>query len=232
LHAEDLPFWRELAASNRGGVLELGCGTGRVLLWLASEGYAVTGLDHDHEMLQILANNLSAQIRSRVQLLQADFTAIPLSGQFGLILMPCNTYSTLSDAARSAVLEQAARLLLPEGSFAVSLPNPLRLKRLPRRGESEVEEIFPHPLDNEPVQVSSAWRRQAGQFTVLWYYDHLLPDGAVERLSVQVHHQMTSAEAYLDELHGAGFASSAVYGDFDWSSFTPQSPYMIIIAAR
>ena len=50
-YKEDLPFWLELAARHGDPVLELGCGSGRVLLALAQDGYQVYGLDNDPGML-------------------------------------------------------------------------------------------------------------------------------------------------------------------------------------
>ena len=38
-HLEDLPFWLDLAAQTGDPLLELGCGTGRVLIPLAQAGY-------------------------------------------------------------------------------------------------------------------------------------------------------------------------------------------------
>jgi ubiquinone/menaquinone biosynthesis C-methylase UbiE len=45
-------FHRELAREAGGPVLELGCGTGRVLLPIARDGIACTGLDSSEAMLE------------------------------------------------------------------------------------------------------------------------------------------------------------------------------------
>ena len=42
---EDLPMWQKLAEEAGGPLLEIGCGTGRLLLPLAQAGYTITGLD-------------------------------------------------------------------------------------------------------------------------------------------------------------------------------------------
>ena len=230
LQAEDLPFWLGLAQDQACPFLELGCGTGRVLLALVRAGYRVFGLDNDPAMLAFLLHNTPLDLRPRAEIIQADFTSFHLAQQFGLILLPCNTYSTLEPAARRSVLECVRRHLQSGGVFAASLPNPRMLREIPAYSEPEIEEVFPHPLDGEPVQVSSSWRRTTHHLIIDWHYDHLLPDGAVQRSSARVTHQLVPAETYLEEFRQAGFTSLTVFGDFDRSAFTNDSPFLIILA--
>lgn len=236
LHPEDLPFWTDLAAQHTGPILELGCGTGRVLVPLAQSRAAnsqpgpIIGLERDAEMLQVLRRHLPDTHVNQIRLIQADFTQFCLTLAFGLIVMPCNTYSTLTEAQRQQVLERVSAHLRPGGVFAAGLPNPALLRDLPARSAPQVEEAFPHPLDGEPVQVSSGWRRTRSAFTLTWYYDHLLPDGAVERLSAQVQHSLAPAQTYLDELKAAGFSQIRLLGDYDGTDFNPDAPNMIFVA--
>jgi SAM-dependent methyltransferase len=228
---EDLPFWLELAARQGNPLLELGCGTGRVLLPLVKAGYQVYGLDRDPAMLAVLRMNAPNELRPGLQLLQSDMTAFHLGKRFALILLPCNTFSTLAQPARLATLERVAMHLRPGGSFAASLPNPALLKRLPAASDTELEDILSHPLDGEPVQVSSAWVRQGDLFTLSWHYDHLLPDGRVERLSARVQHYLAPVETYLTELRAAGLEITGIFGNFDWSPYDAgASPHLILLA--
>ncbi len=75
------------------------------------------------------------------------------------------------------MLDRVSVHLNTNGVFSASMPNPEYLKRLPKNAEPEIEETFPHPLDGEPVQVSSAWTRTQNRVIITWFYDHLLPDG-------------------------------------------------------
>ncbi len=231
-HMEDLPFWLDLAQHTGGPLLELGCGSGRLLLPLAGQGHRVVGLERDPAMLAVLEEQITPRmrLRSRVRIVQGDMAAFDLGERFNLILLPCNTYSTLESNQRRDMLECVRRHLLPGGLFALSLPNPALLRRLPPRLESEVEDIFPHPLDGEPVQVSSGWERTAGRLTIHWHYDHLLPDGRVERLSTQTVHILDTIEAIFAELESAGLQPADQYGDFDRTLYTPDSPYLILTA--
>jgi len=229
-HSEDLPFWQKLATRQNGPILELGCGTGRVLIALARAGYPVYGLDNDAGMLALLQLQAGSNPALRGHFFQADMAAFHLARLFSLILMPCNTLSALPTGTRRAALAQISQHLSPTGLFAASLPNPALLARLSHRADTEIEEIFPHPVDGEPVQVSSTWQRRAGHFTVSWHYDHLLSDGRVERLTAQVCHALLPVESYADELRQAGLRIEALYGDFDQSPYTENSPSLIWLA--
>jgi len=227
---EDLPFWHRLAAQAEGLILELGCGSGRVLLSLAEAGHHVVGLDVDRAALDILKRRVNEAAAPLAGVFQADLTRFRLAQAFGLILFPCNTYSTLSPEQRRAALDCVCQHLAPGGLFAVSFPNPELLKSLPLEGEVGFEGSFHHPEGGNPVQVSSAWRRRPDGVRVSWHYDHLLPDGRVERHTVETRHFLSTAEELLAEFQAAGLQPERLHGDFDESVHSPESPYLIVVA--
>jgi SAM-dependent methyltransferase len=229
-YLEDLPFWLELAANTGDPILELGCGTGRVLIPLAQAGFHTIGLDHNLAKLKYLKASIGPQIQLIPLLSAADISRFNLAKQFSLIILPCNTFSTLLEEKRHSALECVGNHLIPGGIFAVSLPNPERLKDLPARSDAEFEDEFIHPLTGNPVQVSSSWRRTKHTFTVTWIYDHLLPDGRVERQTIETTHQMTHAETYMDEIRSAGMKVTGVYGDYNNTAYAAESPNLILVA--
>ena len=231
MNNEDIPFWLNLARESQGAILELGVGTGRIYDPLLITGKMVIGLDNDIQMLKYLLNNLPTELKRKRMVFQGDLTAFHLASRFGLILLACNTYSTLTPNQRKTTLRCVVDHLQPGGVFAVSLPNGEFLKSLPRYGEAEIEEIFPHPLDHEPVQVSSGWILTEEQFTLFWHYDHLLPDGGVDRKSVKVVHQLTETKEFYAEFRAAGFKDVLTFGDFDRSELISSSPMVIFLAS-
>ena len=230
-HLEDLPFWLDLAAHWGDPVLELGCGTGRVLIPLAEAGFHTIGVDHDLAMLQFLRAKVG-DLKPAPQLVDADITRFNLFTQFPLIILPCNTYSTLRKSERLACLECLHRHLKTGGLFAFSIPNPASLVVLPARSAPELEDEFLHPETENPVQVSSAWRRTRHAFHLTWIYDQLSPDGRVERLTAETIHYLLPANDYLDEIKSAGLEEIEVYGDFNRSPYDEASPYLICVAKK
>ncbi len=227
-HMEDFPFWLDLANRYGDPILELGCGSGRILLALAEARYQVYGLDHHSGMLSLLRDSLGKDLRQRTHICLSDLTAFHFSVRFPLILLPCNTYSTLNAAQRRANLARVREHLQPGGRYAFSLPNPILLQNIPPESEPETEDIFLHPIDGEPIQVSSSWERSPSYFTVHWYYDHLLPNGIIDRSTVEVRHELINTQAYLAEIGAAGLVIVDLYGDYDGTAYHDESPYLIL----
>ena len=230
-YKEDLPFWLDLAHQQGSPVLELGCGTGRVLLPLAQAGFHTVGLDNDLNMLRFLRAAQAPDLQPTPLLFAASLTDFHLAQRFALVLLPCNTWSVLEAGQRCKALSIIRQHLSPGGVFSASLPNPDFLRDLPASAEADVDESYTHPLTGNPVQVSSGWQRTRSLFTVTWHYDHLLPDGAVERLTVQSRHDLIPAEAYLEELRQAGFHIQAAYGEFDGSPADHWAANLIFVAS-
>ena len=232
LTEEDIPFWKKLAAESPGPILELGCGTGRVLLPLLAANHKIIGLDNDYAMLAYLRAIQTKCCSEPPSVFQADCTSFHLGCNFNLVIMPCNTYSTLPAPDRNATLRAIAHHLNPEGMFVFSMPNPVFLQQLPSYSEPEIEDVFPHPLDGEPVQVSSSWQRTRIEFILRWNYDHLLPNGRVQRTAIEITHYLQPLETYTKELVTHGFLKNQLFGDYDWRPYSKSSPNLIIKASR
>lgn len=231
-YSEDIPFWLELARNQGGPILELGCGPGRVLVALTNAGYNCIGLDYDLNMLLLLKKNLLSQQLFGVNVIVADMTSIPLQQIFPLIILPCNTYSTLNNKKRKTLLKFVFEHLTLGGVFTVSIPNPYLFGSLDSTSEAEFDEFFPHPITNYPVQVTWQMSIKRDHVMLVWHYDHLYPDGNVKRLDVQIHHERTTKDQYLSEFKSAGFSLTSLYGDFSHSPYNQDSPHLIIMAQK
>lgn len=231
LHAEDMAFWLALAQRAHGPILELGCGTGRILLPLREAGFSVFGLDRDADMLAVLRQKLLPSGQPP-PVFQADMAAYHLNCRFGLIILPCNTLSTLEDATRHKMFDLAAEHLSPGGFFATSLPNPRLLSSLPTHADLEFEESFAFPSNGSIVRVSSAWEHDDHIFNLYWQYDLSIPLGNLERFTAISTHKLLPADQYLDEMESAGLAIVAQFGDFRQRPFTRRSRNLVILAQK
>ncbi len=83
-YTADLPLWEELASEAAGGILDLGCGTGRVALHLAKRGHSLTGLDLDRGLVAAFNERASGSAHA----VAGDARGFELEGDFGLVLAP------------------------------------------------------------------------------------------------------------------------------------------------
>jgi SAM-dependent methyltransferase len=118
---EDTGFYGRLAAECGGPVLELGCGTGRVLLPIARDGIAVYGMDGSEAMLERLFAKLedeTPEVRSRVTVVRGDIRRTSAGVQVPLVFSAGNVlHSFLEHEEQRAYLRNARRHLAPGGAF-------------------------------------------------------------------------------------------------------------------
>jgi SAM-dependent methyltransferase len=87
----DLPFYLNLANRSGGPVLEIACGTGRVLLPIARQGIAIDGVDNSLPMLRVLKSNIekeTPQTRRRITLHNGDMRDFRLRKRYPLVIIP------------------------------------------------------------------------------------------------------------------------------------------------
>jgi SAM-dependent methyltransferase len=112
----DLPLWDELAAGGR--VLDVGAGTGRVTLHLARAGCDVTALDHDADLLAVLAER-AAHEGLAVRTLLADAADFDAGDGYDLVAVPMQTIQLLPE--RAGFFACARRAVRPGGVVALAI---------------------------------------------------------------------------------------------------------------
>src|SRR5580765_7616236 len=126
LGRRDVAFWQRLAAEADGEVLELGCGTGRITLPLATHDIDVVGVDRSAPMLtRALARTRRARsLESRApSFVRADIRHLPFRrGRFSMVLAPYGILQSLiRERDLSQTLESVARVIKRGGTFGIDL---------------------------------------------------------------------------------------------------------------
>ena len=215
-------------------MLELGCGTGRVLLHLARQGHAVTGVDNAPEMLARLEAKLKAASKQHIaaapRLLRADMREFALDQTYRLALMPFNTFMhLLAPEDQAAALTCIRRHLQPGGAFALDMPNPGEAYAAQEQGLT-LERTF---MDGENTvqQFSSVIVERSAQLAwITWLYDSIAPDGTVKRMVAPLTLRYTFPGEMRLLLEKCGFSLAHLYGDYDRSPFADGSERMIVVA--
>lgn len=124
----DTQFYVDEAKAVAGSVLELGCGTGRVLLPIARAGYAIDGLDSSPQMLERCETKLLAEpasVKERAHLHRGDVRSFNLGKKFDLVTAPFRVLQHLTTVEdQLAFLDAVARHLQPGGRFCFDVFNP------------------------------------------------------------------------------------------------------------
>ena len=88
---DDLNFYVDMAKANGGPVLELACGTGRILLPIAREGVAIHGVDNSLPMLNVLQDKLRQEpkdVRELVSTAHGDIRNFRSNREYPLVIIP------------------------------------------------------------------------------------------------------------------------------------------------
>ena len=118
-----MPFWRTLALNAGGRVLELGCGTGRITLPLGRAGVPIAGIDRSGPMLARARQRVRrARLGRRVHLVRGDIRQLPFGRAFALAMAPYGILqSLLRERDLAATLRAVHASLEPGGTFGLEL---------------------------------------------------------------------------------------------------------------
>ena len=183
----DVPYYTALIPAREASVLELGCGTGRVLTQLAQHCAFIHGIDRSESMLAICRQKVSdAKLPpSKVAITEADISQFELGRTFDLIIAPWRVMQNLETAAQlDGLFACIRRHLAPRGScvlnvFRPKLPREELLQRWLTEGETFAWEVplaggrltchdRRRRLNRDPLVLypELVWRRYEGQALV------------------------------------------------------------------
>ena len=228
-----LDFYVGLAREARGPVLDVACGTGRILLPCLQAGVDIEGLDLYEPMLRKLRAK-AAVLGLSPRLHQADMSDFSLSRQFALVMIPFNAFiHNMTQESQIRCLTLCREHLLPGGVlvFDTFYP-PLEYLSTPP-GTRVLEGEVPHPETGLPMRMydTRTIDRVAQTQHSLNELELLAADGSI----ATVHRSETSGRYFYKHemellLRVAGFARWEICGDFDRRPLTRETDAMIVMA--
>lgn len=96
-------------------VLDAGCGTGRVAVWLHERGYEVVGVDLDESMLAQARKAAPGVPWIAADLAELDLAGLALEGDFDLVVAAGNVIPLLAEGTEAEAVARLAAALRPEG---------------------------------------------------------------------------------------------------------------------
>jgi SAM-dependent methyltransferase len=236
-YQEDINLILDLADQTGDPILELGCGTGRVLLPLLDAGHTVTGVDISPALLGVAAEKMQlANYESRCTLHKADLRTFDLPDKtFAFAFCTSNTLMHLATQQdQLTLLRNVYRHLRPGGLLLIDLFNPDVARLNSVNGLLELADQWHDPITGAQVFKWSVrtvdWTEQLQE--TLFTYEEILPDGATRRTACPFTIRfLWRGEAEL-LLQSAGFTVEEVCGDFDGAPYSAASDHLILLAAK
>lgn len=236
----DVGFFVEAAREAGPPVLEVGCGSGRILIPTVRTGVDIVGLDASPSMLAVCRGRLREEtesVRRRVELVEGDMRTFDLGRTFTLVTIPFRPFQHLVTVEdQLACLAAVRRHLVPGGRLILDLFNP-SLDFLANRQPGEEFADEPEFVMPDGRRVARRYRleshdraTQVNLGELIYYVTH--PDGREERLvhAFAMRYFFRFEAEHL--LARAGFEVEQLYAGYDRSAYGSVYPGELIFVAR
>lgn len=233
---DDLPLYLDLAREQGQRVLEIACGSGRVLVPLARAGFDVVGIDVSPHMLALAQTKLGTTPNAR--LIRADMRDFRLDeADFDLAIVAVKSFAYLTEPGEQlSCLQHIHAHLRPGGLLAIDFMHPLPewvaaapgsmrddlLQRVPERDFtlSRVESVVSTDLTRQVRIIRSAYEVVDDRGSI------------VAKRFVEWPYRWTYRFEAEHLLARAGFTVEAVCGDYEREPFGSSSKAMVFLARK
>ena len=233
---DDLAIIQQFAARCGSPILELGCGTGRLLVPLAQQGYRLTGVDASKAMLDHARQKLiTADLEEHVTLVEQDLRQLELDEKFQFAFAAVNSFLHLETRAdQEEVLARIHRHLVPSGLVILDLFNPDPGRLLDARGQVVLEKVMNDPRTGHRLMKLYSSRADLEEQMVhtTVFVDEVDGEGQVRRTLFPFSLRYLYRNELELLLRQAGFEVEALYGSYELDEFGSDSDKLIVVARR
>jgi SAM-dependent methyltransferase len=149
-YTEDIPFYLAAVAGRQSPLLEVGCGSGRILIALLRSGYTIAGVDVSEEMLALAQGKLMHEPLGRNgSLILHDFACGALPRRYEAALITFYTFNYVRPDERLGFLENLRRSLVDGAPVSLHLFYPDALAHPEVAGQWQAKGCY--RIDGEEV---------------------------------------------------------------------------------
>lgn len=228
----EFPFIREWAEFKQGPILDLACGTGRITIPLAEQGFKVTGVDINEGMLT-RAKEKAKEKGVSINFIHQDCAQLDLDETFPLVLLAgCAFQHFLTNESQEQLLRSVANALTSDGIFIFDSrfpcakellsPSTLSYKKTLRDNEGREYDIFHQEEYNTLTQVQH-------HKVVRRYKD---TDGQVEEHISHIDLRYTYPQEMVRLLRLTGLEAINVFSGWNNNAIQPQSEWMVYVCRK
>ncbi|KAF0130276.1 MAG: Methylase involved in ubiquinone/menaquinone biosynthesi [Bacteroidetes bacterium] len=224
---DDLQFYKRWLPKNKAvRILELCCGTGRLTLPIAKDGYDISGVDYTSSMLE-QAKLKACEGGLKVEFIEADIRTLDLTEKYDLIFIPFNSIHHLYTNEDLFKAFNVVKNHLKEGGlFLLDCFNPNI--RFIVESEKEFKEIAEYATsDGRKVLIKQAMRYENNSQInrIEWHYYINGEFYSIENLDMRMFFPQ-ELDSYLER---AGFTVIHKFGDFEEEAFCDNSEKQIFV---
>lgn len=229
----DLPYYLAKARAAQGPVLDVCCGTGRLLLPMLEAGVDADGVDLHPGMLA-RARAKADQGGFRPRLVAASMSDFTMPRQYAAVLIPFNAFAhNLTPEDQLATLRCCHRHLSPDGLFAFDAFRGTAQMLAEPYSSPVLEREVTHPEGDHPVQI---WDGRSFDLERQIQHSRIeVRELDAERQLVATHRFETDVRwVQPEEIEGllrrAGFADIRLFGGFAGEPVTDATSWLVIEA--
>ncbi|HTD80320.1 MAG TPA: class I SAM-dependent methyltransferase [Chloroflexota bacterium] len=215
-----------------GPVLELACGSGRLLAPLAAAGFNVTGVDSSPAMLERARQRLAAG-GLQAHLVEQRIEALKLDAQYRTIIVGLDSFGLLVRREdQLGALRGARQHATHDGRLILDLANG-NLRGASEPPEEMLHDLtMPDPETGRPITKFILRRpRPADQLDeLMFFYDEQDERGYLKRSMVELRLRWFTRFELELLLQAAGWQIDELYGGYDLADFGPDSERLLIVA--
>lgn len=117
----DVEYYLERLSNVKGNVLEVGCGSGRVLIPLLQAGIVIDGLDNSEAMLDSCRRRCS-ELNLTPKLIKGEMHEFTLANQYDAIIIPAGSFQLIEGRGQAiTTLNHLYSTLAPGGRLIMDL---------------------------------------------------------------------------------------------------------------
>lgn len=232
----DLDLYLGYAGVVGSPILELGCGTGRLLVPIARAGYQVAGVDKSPEMVAIARERLASAGLPDDCVRTGDMTRLDgfADDHFKLVFCAINSFLHLECREdQLATLAAVRRVLHDDGILVLDIfhPTPGSLQAMDDQLRLDGQWSLPDGTRVDRLSVRRVFPAEQRIETTL-YYDRTESDGTLRRTVAQYVTRYIHRFEMEGLLSEAGFVIEGIYGSYQLDPLEDGSPVMIFVAHR
>jgi ubiquinone/menaquinone biosynthesis C-methylase UbiE len=231
----DVELYRGYAQMVGGPILELGCGTGRLLRPLSDSGFPVTGVDNSKSMIDVARKRI-AGLDNQIRLINGDMRDLRSFEKYSyrLVIVAVNSFLHLETRDDQLdALRQIRNVLHRDGLLVIDVFNPTPSTLARMDDHYAFDASWELDSGNTVQRFSQRHLDSAEQLiTTRLFYDVVGHDDSVSRRTT------TYAMRYVHRfemellLLTAGFEIEGIYGSYALDPFEHDSEQLIAVAHR